>query len=343
MIVGVVIFSLSNLVMKAQDPQFAQYYNNPSYLNPAMTGLDDDIYFGLNYRSQWKSLDLPFEIAQLSLIYPLMERGSQFKHRGGLGVSVYRETAGESENFKTASFTLSAAYNLFLKDDASQMISVGLQGGVINKQIDFNNLRWGSQYNPFIGFDSNITPSLDLDNQTVTFPVIHAGVVWYFDPGRKRFQSNMSGFIGFAVSNINQPNESVLSDQNGESLLPRLYKAHGGINLSLSQNFSISPNILFMSQHATEQINAGMYFTYQVSGRRRGPQTKVQVGTWYRFEDAFIISLGVTSNNLGLAFSYDFNNSTLRSFTGGQGALEASISYRITKGKGLKRFSTPLL
>ncbi len=334
---------LSTVWLNAQDPQFAQYYNNPLYLNPAMAGLDDDIYFGLNYRSQWKSLDLPFEIAQASAILPIMEKGSQFRHRGGIGMMVYRETAGEGENFKTTAFSAAAAYNLFLKEDASQMISVGLQGGIINKQISFRDLRWGSQYDPFIGFDANITPSLDLDREATTFPVFHAGIVWYFSPGRKYYQSGLSGFLGFAASNLNQPDESLLMDSNAKSPLPRLYKAHGGINLELSQNLTLSPNVLFMAQHEARQLNTGLYFTYEVDGSFRARKLKLQLGTWYRWDDAFIFSMGVVSRHLGMGLSYDFNNSTLRSFTGGRGALEASISYRIVKGKGLKRFSTPLL
>jgi len=327
-----------------QDPHFSQYYANPLYLNPAMTGFDSDVYFGLNYRSQWKSLDLPFEIAQLSMVYPLMERGSQFKHRGGVGMSIYHEMAGEANNFRTTSYTVSGAYNLYLKDDASQMISVGLQGGFISKQIDFNNLNWGSQYDSFVGFDSNITPSLDLGTERTTFPVIHAGVIWYFDQGKRRLNSGVSGFLGFAVSNLNRPNESLLDDQGSESPLPRLFKAHGGINFSMSRQLTISPNVLYMNQHESEQINTGLYLTYQLVGpRARSNRLKVQLGTWYRFDDAFIVSLGLLTRNLGFGFSYDFNNSTLRQFTGGSGAVEASISYRIVKGKGLRRFSTPLL
>ena len=336
------LFLLMIKPLSAQDPHFSQYYNNPLYLNPAMAGLDDDVYFGLNYRSQWKSLDLPFEIAQLSMVYPLMERGSQFKHRGGLGLTAYRENAGENNNFTITSVTVAAAYNLYLKEDGSQMISVGLQGGMVNKRINFNNLRWGSQYNSFIGFDSNITPSLDLDNEATTYPVIHAGAVWFFDPSRKRFRSGLSGFVGVAVSNINEPDESLLGDPDNQSPLPRLYKVHGGLNFNLSRNFVISPNILYMSQHQRNQLNTGLYFTYQVKSRFN-QQLKLQLGTWYRLEDAFIISLGLLSKNLGIGISYDFNTSTLRGFTNGQGALEASISYRILKGKGLKRFSTPLL
>ena len=338
----IVLLVLWQSSVHAQDPHFSQYYNNPLYLNPAMAGLDDDIYIGLNYRSQWKSLDLPYEIAQLSLVYPIMERGSQFKHRGGFGITAYREKAGESNNFTTNSITVAAAYNLYLKEDGSQMISVGLQGGVINKRIEFNDLRWGSQYNPFIGFDANITPSLDLDNEATTFPVIHAGAVWFFDPSRKSFRSGLSGFVGFAVSNLNQPDESLLADPQNESPLPILYKAHGGLNFNLSGNFMISPNLLFMSQHQRNQLNAGLYFTYQLANRPN-QNVKLQLGTWYRLEDAFIISLGILSKNLGIGISYDFNNSTLRGFTNGQGALEAALSYRISKGKGLRRFSTPLL
>jgi type IX secretion system PorP/SprF family membrane protein len=328
----------------AQDPHFSQYYANPLYLNPAMTGLDSDVYFGLNYRSQWKSLDLPLEIAQFTMVYPLLEKGSQFKHRGGLGMSVYHEMAGEANNFQTTSYTVSGAYNLFLKDDASQMISVGIQGGFITKRINFNNLRWGSQYDPFIGFDANITPSLDLGNQSTTFPVIHVGVVWYFDHEEKRLHSGVSGFIGFAASNLNQPDESLLDETGTESPLPTLYKAHGGLNLNMSRQLTISPNILYMRQHNSQQLNAGMYLTYQVLGpRSRTNKLKMQLGTWYRFDDAFIVSLGMTNKNMSFGFSYDFNNSTLRNFTGGNGAIEASISYRIVQGKGLRRFSTPLL
>ncbi|GJM27488.1 MAG: hypothetical protein DHS20C17_01230 [Cyclobacteriaceae bacterium] len=328
----------------AQDPHFSQYYANPLYLNPAMTGLDSDVYFGLNYRSQWKSLDLPFEIAQFSIIHPIMERGSQFKHRGGVGMSLYHEAAGESNNFQTSSYTFSGAYNLFLKDDASQMISVGLQGGFITKRINFNNLRWGSQYDPFIGFDANITPSLDLGTERTTFPVIHAGVIWYFDQSKRRLRSGVSGFIGFAASNLNQPDESFLQEPGTESPLPVLYKAHGGLNFKMSPQITLSPNVLYMRQHNSQQLNTGVYLTYQVMGpRSRANKLKMQLGTWYRFDDAFIISLGLKTRNMSFGFSYDLNNSSLRQFTGGSGAVEASISYRIIKGKGLRRFSTPLL
>lgn len=338
------LWFLTCLGTQAQDPHFSLYYSNPLYLNPAMTGLESDVYFGLNYRSQWKSLDLPFEIAQLSMVHPILERGSQFKHRGGVGMSIYHEMAGESNNFQTTSYTVSGAYNLFLKEDGSQMISVGLQGGFISKRVNFNNLYWGSQYDPYIGFDASITPSLDLGTERTTFPVIHAGAVWYFDQGKRRLRSGVSGFVGFAASNLNKPDESLLDDSDSDSPLPTLYKVHGGLNFKMSSQLTFSPNVLYMTQHESQQLNTGVYLTYELVGpRARSNKVKMQLGTWYRFDDAFIISLGLKNRNMSFGFSYDFNNSSLRQFTGGKGAVEAYISYRIIKGKGLRRFSTPLL
>ena len=165
------------------------------------------------------------------MVYPILEKGSQFKHRGGVGMSVYHETAGQSNSFQTTSYTFSGAYNLFLKEDGSQMISVGLQGGIISKRVNFGNLQWGSQYDPFIGFNASITPSLDLGSEKTTFPVIHAGAVWYFDKTKRRLRSGISGFVGIAASNLNKPDESLLDEPGTESPLPTLYKAHGRVEL----------------------------------------------------------------------------------------------------------------
>ena len=176
------------------------------------------------------------------------------------------------------------------------------------------------------------------------FPVIHTGVVWQFDQGKRRLRRGVSGFIGLAASNLNQPDESLLNEPGTSSPLPVLYKAHGGINLSMSRQLTLSPNVLYMRQLNSQQINAGIYVTYQMTGvRARTNRLKMQLGTWYRVDDAFIVSLGLVTKNMSFGFSYDFNNSSLRQFTGGNGAIEASVAYRIIKGKGLRRFSTPLL
>jgi len=41
---------------KAQDPQFTQFYANPTYLNPAFAGTARCPRICLNYRNQWPNL-----------------------------------------------------------------------------------------------------------------------------------------------------------------------------------------------------------------------------------------------------------------------------------------------
>ena len=53
-----VILSFSGV--KAQDPQFSQFYAAPLYLNPALTGSSQLTRVGINYRNQWPSIPASF-------------------------------------------------------------------------------------------------------------------------------------------------------------------------------------------------------------------------------------------------------------------------------------------
>ncbi|NBU92563.1 MAG: type IX secretion system membrane protein PorP/SprF, partial [Flavobacteriia bacterium] len=40
----------------SQDPTFTQFYSNPLYLNPALTGATGCSRFSFNYRNEWPQL-----------------------------------------------------------------------------------------------------------------------------------------------------------------------------------------------------------------------------------------------------------------------------------------------
>ncbi|MBL3656542.1 PorP/SprF family type IX secretion system membrane protein [Fulvivirga sediminis] len=317
-----------NYNLQAQDAVFSQFYNTSLYLNPALAGFEENFTIGVSHRSQWRSLNFPYTTSQVSLILPYYEskHTKPFGHIGGFGVSVYNDVAGENKNFKTTGANASFAYNLPLDKQYVNQISFGLQAGIINKRIDSDGLQWGEQYTPFLGFDPSTTPS---DGETFdprTFLDINSGIFWFHNPiqeGRKIIKSINSGF---SVAHMNHPNESLYEEDNNR--LPLLYKYHGGIVFNLSQKATISANIFSSQQDKEWQHNLGSYLSYKL-GSNTGGQFKyviARIGGWYRIEDSFIFLTEFETSAFKVAFSYDFNNSSLRYNDRGIGTYEVHLS-----------------
>lgn len=144
---------LLSIQSQAQDPYFSQFYASTTYLNPALVGVEKDTYFGLNYRTQWSSAGTPFTTGQFSFITPIGKNNPTKFHRNGLGFSAYKDVAGESKQYKTNGITLSFAHDIVFGSDFTQIFSFGGQAGIIQKRISYDELQWGSQYDPSMGFN----------------------------------------------------------------------------------------------------------------------------------------------------------------------------------------------
>ena len=75
--------------VKAQDPQFTQFYANPLYLNPAFAGVARCPRFILNYRNQWPSI--PGNYVTYSASYDQHIDALS----GGVGILVTNDVAGQ--------------------------------------------------------------------------------------------------------------------------------------------------------------------------------------------------------------------------------------------------------
>jgi type IX secretion system PorP/SprF family membrane protein len=329
-----IILTASNAI--AQDAMFSQFYAAPLYLNPSLAGAETNVIVGMNYRTQWNSLQSPYQTNQFSFIFPLITNGYRRKHLGGIGATVYNEQLGENHNFKTNGFVGSATYNLTLDKYRNNFISFGLQGGIIQKRIG-NNLNWGSQYDPFFGFNNAITPSVNGLSQVTSFPVVNSGFTFFYNS--QKILHKTSALLGFAASNMNRPDESLI--QSSHSRLPMLLKAHASIDNSLTRYLSVSYNVLWMSQNGLNQINTGAYISHKAHAKKDPFITTL--GVWYRLKDSFIVMTGFSKSQFSIGLSYDLNSSSLRYTTRGGGAYEVSLTYRIPKVKNLRRFSTPLM
>ena len=340
-ILPLLLVIMSKAIVNAQSPVFSQYYASSLYLNPALSGLEKDVYFGMNYRSQWSNLGLPFNTFQFSFIQPIVKPGIRVKHLGGLGATFLNDVAGPNKEFTTQSIMLSGAYNFHLTRYGNNILSLGLQAGAMQQRVNYDKMEWSTQYAPGIGFDSNLPGESGLNNQVFS-PVLNAGLMWFYTTrGRLSFRST-SVFSGLSVSNIIPPT-SFVNEAKGTSVT--LYKLHGGLSSVWKAKYEISPNYLIQYQNQNFQVNLGTYISYYIHPPHlhNSKSTKVMVGAWYRLQDAFIFSTGFSNKSWNFGFSYDTNVSSMGRNLGFASTYEVSLAYKIVVNKGFKRFSSPLI
>lgn len=331
-----IIFLGASVTLKGQDAHFSQYYASGLYLNPSMAGIEPGLTFGGNYRNQWRSIVVPYVTNQVTLIAPIYTgKGRKNLHLGGIGGSIYNDKAGDGM-FNTLGVNISAAYNLNLT--SQHIITLGVQGGFIQKSVRFGELQWGEQFNPYVGFDASIPASESVFNSQKMYADIGTGFIYSYQ-GKKERSFNL--YAGGSVYHLNRPNESFVKGL--ASRLPMLYKFHGGVEIPTGQKWSFSPNVLGMIQNNTYHFNTGLYLTYTLNSEKSLVKpSELIFGSWYRLQDSFIFLIGMGNKNYLFGFSYDFNSSSLRYNTNGKGAFEISLSIRKIKERAtVKRFHTP--
>jgi len=264
---------------------------------------------------------------------------------GGVGITALKEQTGNQNQIDVSGFSISTAY--FTQVSISHFLSFGLQLGVINKVVDQSTMTWGTQYDPELGHDSRIMPTLTLETEKVLMPVANFGVTWHYNNRDfTRFvKTNFRTFTGFAVSNLNKPNQSYFSDD--ASQVPMLFKLHGGFSIPLSDKFEVLPNYIAMRQSGKNQINLGAYVAYYIEDGtgQNAKAYQIQLGNWYRFGDSYIVSLGVEMKKFILGISYDITASQFKYYKQGVSKVEVSLTYtgeKINSGQQ-RRTSHPLL
>lgn len=300
------------------DPHFSQYYMYPSWLNPALTGAFDGDYrvTGI-YRSQWGNITNPFSTPGVSVDF----NGNNTLNYGG---SVMQQTAGNGGYGYLTAYGNLAYTGVKLGAMGQQRIVFGLQVGMIQRRFNPNKMQWGSQWDPSMGYNPNL-PADILSRTTATAFDAGAGVLYYdAQPGKK---TNV--FAGFSASHITRADDKFSS--NGTEKFPIRYTIHGGVKIAVNENFTITPNFLYLRQRTSSQAMLGAY------GQIKAPyETEFLFGLNYRFKDAVSPYIGLYYKNMTLGLSYDINSSDLSKLQKGSNSFEISLSFI-----GRKRAKTP--
>lgn len=324
-----IFLCLGILASNAQDIHFSQFYASPLTLNPALTGvMNCNTRITANYRSQWASVLNSNAFRTYSVSYDQkipVGRADYF----GIGGLFWSDVAGQADfGTTTGLISLSYAKKMGGYRKRAHYLSVGANGGVSSRGIDFVKTTWGVQWD---GDTQN--PSIDPGenfNNNFLFADVSAGLLWF-----SVFDEHNSFYFGGAYSHLNRANQS-FNDDEFEELYSR-FTGHAGGQFLIAPKLGLVPGVVIFSQGPSFQTNIGTNLRFLLGNSRRSNQA-VQFGAWYRLannnvgdlaSDALILTGRFDYENFSLGFSYDINVSDLSVASNGNGAFEFSMVYLV--------------
>lgn len=308
----------------AQDPHFSQYFSSPLTFNPAFTGyFDGKQRLALTYRNQWANTGDPYTTATASFDTKILQNHIGSNDRWGFGVhALYDKSAGGI--FQDQYLSLSTGFHKGLDAEGDQSIGIGIQATMARSSIDFGRIYYNNQF-AGSGFDISIPSGENINNRSVTYMDLNAGLLYNFKDERGNHFS-----FGTAMYHIMKPKLSYFS--NTSSGIASRYAAHAGANLFVNETDN-----LFFSSHIMMQGGATEYVLGSAYGFSLGDtDNTLYLGAWWRIADAWYPYAGLRTPDFQLGLSYDITGSDLKRQQKYAGSLELSFQYFFTPGSRKK-------
>jgi len=295
-----------------------------------MTGvMNCNVRLVANYRNQWASVLRSNAFNTYSVSYDQRIPVGRYDYFG-VGGTFWGDKAGRSE-FGQIQAKLSASYSKRMGGDRSQAhyLVVGVDGGALQRSVDFQNLLWGTQHNGAGVGDPSLPSFETFNNDNVLVGDLSAGLLWFSVMEENNF------FIGGAYHHLNRA-DIAFQNADPDQLFSR-FTVHAGGEFALGNKMGLVPGVIAMVQGPSLQVNTGtsLRFTLQKS---RFEYQALQFGAWARISnrlesgihtDAVIVSSRFDYNDFSLGFSYDINVSDLRAASNLNGAFEFALVYKL--------------
>ena len=319
-------------ILKAQDPQFSQFYAAPAQLNPAMTGVFQGSWrASANYRDQWGSIlgSQPFRTLHAATDFRYNTINDDYF---ACGLTVLRDEAGSSR-FTQTKGGLSLSYLKQLggsryRTDYQYLIA-GVQAGLGQVALQTGSLWFGRQFDFSTESINTSLPSGETFAPNLTSKIysdLSAGLLWY-----GLYADNLSFYAGGSVWHANAPKIELYSGY--KAALSQRFVIHAGGELPFNDNLSILPAAFWTKQGRAMQTTFGANLRYN---SHELEEIAVRIGAWTRLAnrlekkihaDALIFTTILELPRWQIGFSYDVNISSLARASDGRGAFEISLLY----------------
>ncbi len=300
--------------VQAQDIHFSLFNMSPLSLNPANTGaFEGSFRVGGIYRDQFRSVTSnQFSTPMFYIDAPIASIGKKKKDWIGIGAMLFQDKAGLAA-FQTGSFQLSAALHHSFDDNYKNVLTFGIQGGPVNRQVDLSNadLHFADEAtNGAFGGATSADRMLDGNSNYTDFAV---GLKF-----KSVVNEKMDYHLGVSLGHLLQPDVSLSTNAFDQDMR---IQAHAGLTRMLNEKFSLSPSIYYTTLGPADQFQLQALGGYEFN-----EDFQLNFGTGYRFGDALELILGADIKDIKVAASYDLTVSELSNAKTG-GAFEIALGY----------------
>ncbi|MCT4604067.1 MAG: type IX secretion system membrane protein PorP/SprF [Marinifilum sp.] len=301
-LIGFLLFPL--LKLRAQeDIRFSNYSYNRLFYNPAYAGSNRFMEAVLAYRNQWVGVEGSPETAILSVQTPI--NYTNF----GLGAVVYNNKFGIQ---KDNAVFLNYAYHLQVSYEGK--LSMGIQAGFVNKQVNWTEL---TTYDP--NFPSPNDPAFP--DQDISTWVPNFGIGFYYHTPKY--------YLGLSAPRLlsnDQPATEGFSDNMQFKLKNTVFYLGGGANFIVSSELKFKPSLLVISSYSGTTTAMTNFDMEHESG--------VSLGFGYRTDDSWAGIIGYQlSQKLRFSYSYEkyFGKYQSKGYTNHEIILNYNLSLRKSK------------
>lgn len=260
-----------------QIPNLTQYMYNFYSINPAATGISENIPVSFCFRKLWAGIKGSPSVQYLS-------GHIGFKENMGAGAKIFNYQAGP---IRKTGLELTYSYHIDINSQGTKL-SFGLSTMLYQYFLNKSSL---SVENPddiiFSGVERTIVPDAFI------------GLFLY----------NTNYHIGLSVPQLFNRNIDLKTDKILQQKQVRHYYLHGGYLYKINEEWSVDPSLLLKFVEAgLFQIDLNLLASYKKN---------LHFGISFRSGDALMLILGYTYNNIRIGYSFDFIFNRLRMNTFG--------------------------
>ena len=342
--VAVVSFLASNVMAQQEgglyDPMLTMYQFQPLSINPAYTGNSDSKWrIATVYREQAYVPHRPFRTTSGSfdMNAPINAWSGNI---WGFGLSVVNDDQGDAL-LRDTKVLGNFSIGQYLDPRLQHSISIGFQGGVASRGIDYSEAYWDRQW-VGEGFDPKVATGEPLLPDVRNYFDLSTGAQYTYYSG-----DLMELYTGVSVYHVNRPDVSLYGDTANTNLSRRI-NVHADFVHRLRPNsmFAIKPSFLYSRQARRANLRVGTAFQFlfnegtRTTGKRS--ESSISMGLYGRmatppmgsvFDVMGMLSMEFAGFNFGAG--YDVPLGSFNTVNGYEGAFEFMLSYRAGYRRGL--------